>query len=52
MSDYKLPFAISNTMLELVSDISEKVGKVNSHKDLEKNHSLEETIESDRFTHH
>jgi len=35
MSDYTPPFTISNTMLELVSEISEKVGKINSHKELE-----------------
>lgn len=35
MSDYTPPFTISNTMLELVSEISEKVGRVSSHKDLE-----------------
>lgn len=35
MSDYTPPFTISNEMLELVSDISEKVGRVNSHKELE-----------------
>ena len=35
MSDYVPPFTISNTMLELVSEISEKVGRINSHKELE-----------------
>ena len=35
MSDYVPPFVISNTMLELVSEISEKVGRINSHKELE-----------------
>lgn len=35
MSNYAPPFTISNTMLELVSEISEKVGKINSHKELE-----------------
>lgn len=35
MSDYVPPFVISNTMLELVSVISEKVGRINSHKELE-----------------
>lgn len=35
MSDYTPPFTISNTMLELVSEISEKVGRVNSRKELE-----------------
>ena len=35
MSNYTPPFTISNTMLELVSEISEKVGRVNSHKELE-----------------
>lgn len=35
MSSYILPFTISNRMLELVSEISEKVGKITSHKELE-----------------
>jgi Fic family protein len=35
MSDYKPPFSISNHMLELVASISEKVGQINSHKELE-----------------
>jgi Fic family protein len=35
MSDYKPPFGISNHMLELVASISEKVGQINSHKELE-----------------
>lgn len=35
MSNYTPPFTISNIMLELVSEISEKVGRVNSHKALE-----------------
>lgn len=35
MGSYVPPFMISNTMLELVSEISEKVGRVNSHKALE-----------------
>lgn len=35
MSDYTPPFTISNTMLELVSEISEKVGRISSHKYLE-----------------
>lgn len=34
MSDYVPPYTISNRMLELVSDISEKVGKIGSHKEL------------------
>jgi hypothetical protein len=34
MSDYKPPFSISNHMLELVASISEKVGQINSHKEL------------------
>lgn len=33
--DYIPPFTISNKMLDLVSDISEKIGKVTSHKGLE-----------------
>lgn len=32
MNDYIPPFSISNRMLELVSEISEKVGRINSHK--------------------
>ena len=35
MSNYIPPYTISNRMLELVSNISEKVGKINSHKELE-----------------
>lgn len=35
MGDYMPPYTISNRMLELVSSISEKVGKIASHKDLE-----------------
>lgn len=35
MSKYIPPFSISNEMLDLVSSISEKVGKINSHKELE-----------------
>lgn len=35
MSHYVPPYTISNKMLELVSDISEKIGKITSHKELE-----------------
>ena len=35
MDDYMPPYTISNHMLELVSSISEKVGRITSHKDLE-----------------
>ncbi len=35
MSGYIPPYTISNKMLELVSDISEKVGRITSHKELE-----------------
>lgn len=35
MSNYIPPYTISNRMLELVSDISEKVGRISSHKELE-----------------
>ena len=35
MNDHIPPFSISNRMLELVSEISEKLGRINSHKDLE-----------------
>ena len=35
MSNYVPPYTITNKMLELVSDISEKVGKISSHKELE-----------------
>lgn len=35
MNDYIPPYTISNKMLEYVSSISEKVGKINSHKELE-----------------
>lgn len=35
MSNYVPPFTISNKMLELVSTISEKVGKISSHRELE-----------------
>ena len=35
MSSDVPPYTISNRMLELVSDISEKVGKISSHKELE-----------------
>lgn len=35
MSNYVPPYTISNRMLELVSDISEKVGKISGHKELE-----------------
>lgn len=34
MSDYLPPYTISNKMLELVASISEKVGKISSHKEL------------------
>ncbi len=34
MSDYVPPYTVSNKMLEFVSDISEKVGKIGSHKEL------------------
>lgn len=33
--DYKPPFTISNHMLELVASVSEKIGQINSHKELE-----------------
>ena len=35
MSGYTPPYTISERMFELVSSISEKVGKITSHKDLE-----------------
>lgn len=35
MSGYISPYTISNKMLELVSEISEKVGRITSHKELE-----------------
>lgn len=35
MSNYIPPYTISNRMLELVSDISEKVGRISSYRDLE-----------------
>ena len=35
MPEYKPPYTISERMLELVASISEKVGKINSHKELE-----------------
>jgi len=35
MNSYIPPFTITNTMLELVSEISEKVGKISGHKELE-----------------
>jgi len=35
MSKYEPSYTISNRMLELVSDISEKIGKISSHKELE-----------------
>ena len=35
MENYVPPFSITNSMLELVSEISEKIGKINSHNALE-----------------
>lgn len=35
MSRYEPPYTISNEMLELVADISEKVGRISSYKELE-----------------
>ena len=35
MSNYSPPYTISNRMLELVASISEKIGKIISHKELE-----------------
>ena len=35
MSNYVPPYTISNRMLDLVSEISEKIGRINSHRDLE-----------------
>ena len=35
MSEYNPPYTISDRMLEFVSSISEKVGKISSHKELE-----------------
>lgn len=35
MSNYIPPYTISNRMLELVSEISEKIGKISSYKELE-----------------
>ena len=32
MGKYEPPYTISNKMLELVSSISEKVGKISSHR--------------------
>ena len=35
MLEYSPPYTISNKMLELVASISEKVGKISSHRELE-----------------
>ena len=35
MSGYKPPYDITDEMIELVSLISEKVGRINSHNELE-----------------
>ncbi|MCM1083430.1 MAG: hypothetical protein NC393_04930 [Clostridium sp.] len=35
MSSYSPPYTISNKMLTLVASISEKVGKISSHRELE-----------------
>ncbi len=35
MQNYIPLYTISNKMLELVSEISEKIGKINSHRELE-----------------
>lgn len=35
MSEYSPPYTISNKMLELVASISEKLGKISSHRELE-----------------
>ena len=35
LGNYVPPYTISNKMLELVSNISEKVGKISSHRELE-----------------
>ena len=35
MTDYSPPYTISNKMLERVASISEKVGKISIHKELE-----------------
>lgn len=35
MSEYSPPYTISNKMLELVASISEKVGKISGHRELE-----------------
>ena len=35
MSNYVPPYTISNRMLDLVSEISEKIGRINCHRDLE-----------------
>lgn len=35
MSNYIPPYTVSNKMLELVSEISEKVGRISSHRELE-----------------
>lgn len=49
MSDYVPPFTISNTMLELVSEISEKLAELTAIRNWKTNLTLEETTESDLF---
>lgn len=44
MSNYVPPYTISNRMLALVSEISEKVGKISSHKELESKPHLRRNI--------
>ncbi len=49
MGKYEPPYTISNKMLELVSSISEKVGKISSHRELETRPHLRKTTGSDPF---
>lgn len=44
MSGYIPPYTISNKMFELVSEISEKVGRITSHKELESKPHLRRNI--------
>lgn len=40
MSSYTPPFSITNKMLEQVSTISEKIGKITGHRELESKPNL------------
>lgn len=52
MNNYVPPFTITNKMLEYISSIMEKIGKIDNYTNLEKCLILEEITRLNLYTHH